>query len=205
MLVGVVIVIIGVFLSLNFQPSFDNNEIINTEPDNSNIVDNQFKEAQFIFYNSDASIAWHLESGIINNYTQKNILELTSIEIDARRTLKVEEVAENSDVNSDIIFNGQFIYQLIANDALYNIKTGQIEINGPINIVKDQIKFYTNKLNWQDGKGTLIATEGISIVAPYFSLRGEEMKADLALNDILITGKDKKQAFFSWPKGSGSN
>ncbi len=195
LLVGVVIVIIGVSLSLNFQPGFDNNESIDTESDNSNLVaDNQFKEAQFIFYNSDASVAWYLESSIINNYTQKNILELTSIEIDAKRdTLKGN------------IFNGQLIYQLIANDALYNINTGQIEINGPINIVKDQIKVQTNKLNWQDGKSTLVATEGVSIESPYFSLKGEEMKADLALNDIVIKGKGKNQAFFTWPKGSDSN
>lgn len=202
LLVGVVIIIIGVFLSLNLQPDFDNNEIINTEADNINIVpDNQFKEVQFVLYNGDASIAWHLESDIINNYTQNKILELSPIEIDAVRiTLETGD----ADINGDNI-SEQLIYQLEGKESIYNINTGVIEINGPINIVKGEIKLNTSKLAWQDGKDLLIATEGVRIQSPYFSLMGEEMRADIALNDLVVMGKDENQAFFSWQKGSDSN
>ncbi len=202
LLVGVVIIIIGVFLSLNLEPNFDNQEIINTEPDSGNIVpDNQFKEVQFVLYNGDASIAWHLESGIINNYTQDKILDLSPIEIDAVRTALD---TDNVDINGDKI-SEQLIYQLEAKDSIYNINTGEIEINGPIFINKGEIEFHTKKLNWQDGKDLLIATEGVNIQSPYFSLMGEEMRADIALNNVLVKGKDENQAFFSWQKGSDSN
>ncbi len=202
LLVGVVIIIIGVILSLNIQPDFDNNKIINTEPDNSNLVpDNQFKDVQFVLYNGDASIAWQLESGIINNYSENKILELSPIEIDA---VRIGLDTDDADSNGDKI-SERLIYQLEGKEAIYNINTGEIEIKGPINIIKDEIKFYTSKLDWQDGKALLKATGGVTIDSPYFSLLGREMNADLALNDVVVKGEDENQAFFTWKKGSDSN
>ena len=200
LLAGVIIIIIGVYLSLNLQPEFDNN--VNQDSQGDLVIpENQFKEVQLVFYNSDGSISWHLESSIINNYTGRKILELSPVEIDAVKTLlNIDE-----DNRGDSSSSSQLIYQLEGRDSIYDINTGEIEINGPIKMTKDDIIFSTAKLKWQDGRDFLLGTGGVRIESPYFSIMGEELEADLALNNIVVNGKAEKQAFFTWEKGSDSN
>lgn len=183
-LAGIIIIIIGIFFSLHYQPDLiPDNEIIDLEEKNL-LPEDQLKNVQLVFYNSDASVSWHLDSELINNYTQSQILELFPVNIAA--------------VNEE----GQLLYNMDASDTLYNLNSGIIELTGPIKIKKDQIIFQTAKINWQDGKDILSATGGIFIESPAFLIKGESLESDLTLNNVVITGKEGEQAYFTWKDGS---
>ncbi|MFP4662434.1 MAG: hypothetical protein ACLFPF_09595 [Halanaerobiales bacterium] len=216
LIAGVLVIIIGIYLSLALQPTLENDRMVDTDSANNNtgqdagqdnidqgnaVPENQFRDAEFVFYNSDGSISWHLNSGVINNYSGRDILELSGVEINARTS----DIDNGENSNIDEIVSGEMLYQLSADNSFYNIDSGKIEIRGPINIQKDQIKITTGKLDWQDGSNELTATGGIRIEAVTFTVTGSELTADLAINNIKINGSEEEQAFLSWEKGSDSN
>ncbi|MFP4015625.1 MAG: hypothetical protein ACLFUI_01215 [Halanaerobiales bacterium] len=243
LIIGVVVIILGIYLSLSLPPTLENNQ---TEESNSgenstgqnptgqeNVKDNlepanQFKDAEFVFYNDDGSISWHLRSSIISNYsgdTDRNMLELSPIEVNARASdvgkgnnsdnMNTRDNRNNGDDWNNIdnrnngdtenTGSGEVLYQLSADNSLYDIYSGEMEINGPVSIVKDQLKMTAGRLNWQEGTDELSATGGIRIESPSFTMTGSKLQTDMALKHIIIKGNEEEQAYLSWEKGSDSN
>lgn len=197
LLIGVIIIIIGVYFSLRYQPELNPGSDSIESGENNIIPEDQFKDVQLFFYNSDGSIVWHLESELLNNYNQNRVLDLSPVQIAA-----VE--------SSDSRFNGenysaeQVLYYLTASDSSYNIDSGIIGLAGPIEINKDEITFRAVNLTWQEGKDRISATGGVSIESPDFHIKGENLEGDIALDNVSISGKEE-QAFFTWKKGSDSD
>lgn len=187
---GVIIIIIGISFSLRFKPDINNNfDIINSGEDIT-APEDQFKDVEIIFYNSDASISWYLESDIISNYNQEKSLNLSSVRITAFQN-EIEE--------------GPILYYLTGDDLVYDIESGLINLFGPIEIIKDEIIFKTGNLKWQDRKDILSGSGGIIIESPDFLIKGENMEADLGFKNITINASEQERAFFTWEKGSGSD
>jgi|LSQX01.2.fsa_nt_gb LPS export ABC transporter protein LptC len=188
-LIGVIIIIAGVFFSLRYKPEmYDNSDLINSAEEND-VPEEQFKDAKLVFYNSDASISWHLESDKISGYNQEKLLNLFSVRITAFQN-------ENETEGSTIL------YYLTGDDLEYNIDSGIIKLTGPIDIIKDEIVFTTGCLQWQDRKDKLSGSGGIIIQSPDFLIKGEKMEADLGLNHIRIIAQGRERAFFTWKRGS---
>jgi len=187
MLIGVIIIIIGVFFSLRFQPEMNNNsDLINSGEDTS-APEDQFTDVELVLYNSDASISWLLKSDKISNYNQEKLLSLLSVKITAFRN----EIEEST-----------ILYYLTGDDLKYDLESGIINLTGPIDIIKDEIVFRTGHLQWQDRKDTLSGSGGIIIQAPDFLIKGENMEADLGLNNIIIDAQGQERAYFTWERGS---
>jgi LPS export ABC transporter protein LptC len=205
------IIIIGIYFSLNYQPGTNQNSPALGQKQNSpegqkqgkgqrdTIPDNQFKGAQLVFFNSDGSITLHLDSKLINNYSRKNHLNLSTVKIDVSET----EVA--SDKDKIDLSGGKLLYTLTAVNSIYNTDTGVISLNGPVRIDKDKINLTAGQVIWQDKKDIISGTGGIKIESPSFIINGGSFRADLALNSLRITGKKGEQAAYIWKKGSGSN
>jgi hypothetical protein len=185
-LLGLIIIIVGIYMSLHYQPERIQNKPGELEEDNL-LPGDQFKNVQLVFFNSDASISWHLDSESINNFARQRVLELFPVNITA---LTAEE---------------EILYKLYANNSLYELDSGLMEISGPIEIIKDQLNFQAARISWQDGGDLLLATGGIYIHSPDFIIEGDSLETDLSLNRITIMGGEGKQAYFTWKDGSDQN
>ncbi len=185
-LLGLIIIIVGIYMSLHYQPERIQNKPGELEEDNL-LPGDQFKNVQLVFFNSDASISWHLDSESINNFARQRVLELFPVNITA---LTAEE---------------EILYKLYANNSLYELDSGLMEISGPIEIIKDQLNFQAARISWQDGGDLLLATGGIYIHSHDFIIEGDSLETDLSLNRITIMGGERKQAYFTWKDGSDQN
>lgn len=182
-LTGIIIIITGIFFSLHYQPESLQDNPVNPAEENLEPGD-QFKNVQLVFFNSDGSISWHLDSESINNLTRQRVLELYPVNITA--------ITEGEEV----------LYNLHAHNSYYNLDSGLIQIAGPIEIIKDQLSFQAANISWQDGGDFLLATGGIYIHSPDFIIEGESLESDLSLNRVTIKGSTEKQAYFTWKDGS---
>ncbi|MFI5359584.1 MAG: LPS export ABC transporter periplasmic protein LptC [Halanaerobiales bacterium] len=182
-LTGIIIIITGIFFSLHYQPESLQDNPVNPAEENLEPGD-QFKNVQLVFFNSDGSISWHLDSESINNLTRQRVLELFPVNITA--------ITEGEEV----------LYNLHAHNSYYNLDSGLIQIAGPIEIIKDQLSFQAANISWQDGGDFLLATGGIYIHSPDFIIEGESLESDLSLNRVTIKGSTEKQAYFTWKDGS---
>lgn len=182
-LTGIIIIITGIFFSLHYQPESLQDNPVNPAEENLEPGD-QFKNVQLVFFNSDGSISWHLDSESINNLTRQRVLELFPVNITA--------ITEEEEV----------LYNLHAHNSYYNLDSGLIQIAGPIEIIKDQLSFQAANISWQDGGDFLLATGGIYIHSPDFIIEGESLESDLSLNRVTIKGSTEKQAYFTWKDGS---
>lgn len=182
-LTGIIIIITGIFFSLHYQPESLQDNPVNPAEENLEPGD-QFKNVQLVFFNSDGSISWHLDSESINNLTRQRVLELFPVNITA--------ITEGEEV----------LYNLHAHNSYYNLDSGLIQIAGPIEIIKDQLSFQAANISWQDGGDFLLATGGIYIHSPDFIIEGESLESDLSLNRVTIKGSTEKQAYFIWKDGS---
>ena len=182
-LTGIIVIITGIYLSLRYQPGHlqDGPGVLEEEQLEPG---DQFKNVQLVFFNSDASVSWHLESGSINNLARQRVLELFPVNITA---LTAEE---------------ELLYNLHALNSLYDLDSGQIQIAGPVEIIKDELSFQAANISWQDGGDFLLATGGIYIHSPDFIIEGESLESDLTLNRVTIKGSVEKQAHFTWKDGS---
>lgn len=58
----------------------------------------------------------------------------------------------------------EILYKLYANNSLYELDSGLMEISGPIEIIKDQLNFQAARISWQDGGDLLLATGGFIFI-----------------------------------------
>lgn len=128
-LTGIIIIITGIFFSLHYQPESLQDNPVNPAEENLEPGD-QFKNVQLVFFNSDGSISWHLDSESINNLTRQRVLELFPVNITA--------ITEGEEV----------LYNLHAHNSYYNLDSGLIQIAGPIEIIKDQLSFQAANISW---------------------------------------------------------
>lgn len=185
-LTGIIIIFVGIFISLRYQPELIQNGPGELEEENL-LPGDQFKNVQLVFFNSDGSISWHLDSESINNFTRHRVLELFPVNITA------------------ITGQEEILYNLYARNSLYDLDSGLMEISGPIEIIKDQLSFQAARISWQDGKDFLLATGGIYIDSPDFIIEGESLETDLTLNRVIIKGTEERQAYLTWEDGSDQN
>ncbi|MEJ6951243.1 LPS export ABC transporter periplasmic protein LptC [Natronospora cellulosivora (SeqCode)] len=196
---GLIIVIVGIFSSLFFYDNQTYLEESHIENDIDYMIpDNLFKDVELLFFNEDASIAWYIESAELKNYTKESFLELMDIEI------SVLDLIEN-DINKSYDFilaskvdSARKIYDLIAYDSRYDINEGRLELYGPIKIARDDLVFETSYISMQDGENLFYAKGGVSIQSTDFLLTGEKIEADLALNNITISGNEEEQVYLTW-------
>ena len=104
-LTGIIIIITGIFFSLHYQPESLQDNPVNPAEENLEPGD-QFKNVQLVFFNSDGSISWHLDSESINNLTRQRVLELFPVNITA--------ITEGEEV----------LYNLHAHNSYYNLDSG---------------------------------------------------------------------------------
>ncbi|MFW6021976.1 MAG: LPS export ABC transporter periplasmic protein LptC [Halanaerobiaceae bacterium] len=210
LIICTLLIIIGVFFSLSYQPD------INKEESNTDVTENreerpsnQFRDIQLVFFNSDKTIAWYMNSSRVENYSDRNLLDMSIIEIDAHSGSSIDNLQIDNNIlkkNTNTTFNeGDILYSIVAERSTYNTQSGHLDLLGPINIQKESILMKTDHLEWVEGDSLLSGSGGININSPDFNIKGEKMAANFSLNIITVTGNDNTQANITWEKGSESD
>lgn len=180
-------IITGIIVSLSYrlernQPADSPVEEGEQKPDN------QIKDIELVLYSSDRMVNWQVESGEIKNFSDKGLLRMNGIQV---RGLRGDNEGTGSN-NSDDVDN--ILYTIEGNDSLYRTGSGEIIINGPVHIDKNDFLLTAGQLLWQDGEDVIYGQQGVDIKSPHFVLEGEQFSADIALNKLTINGSEGEQA-----------
>lgn len=128
-----------------------------------------------------------------DNKTRKWVLESDNFSID-RTTGKIQFSPVKIDVY-DSTRENNVIYYLWAGSGDYYLDREFLQIEGDIEIHHGDNIIKTQKITWNQEDDTLQGRGGFVFETPRFVMTGREFKSDSSLEELEITGGDKRANF----------
>lgn len=154
-----------------------------TDIDNNAKPDDQFKDIKMMLYNKDSSIYWEIEAVNVERYAEKDIFQVSPVKIKA-----LNEQDEN-------------LYLIQAEKGSFRQGEGELDLQGPILIKKDDLSVKVGELRFNETADLLAGQGGVNISSPAFRLNGESFEAEAGLESLTVFGGKDEQAYFSWKGG----
>lgn len=146
-----------------------------------NTPDRQLRDIKLTIFSNNKEVNWVIHSGVINNFNEEGYLELAPLEIEALNPGSQEK-----------------LYFISAVEATYYTSSGIMEIQGPVNLEKDELELQADFLRLKSAGSYFTGQGNVEYSSPSFQITGQGFEADLELGIISFWGSGNQQAYLTW-------
>ncbi len=163
-------------IAVVYNYSLDKERVeISEEPLQDEVQDDsdlKIEESFITLYSKDGQTKWELGAMVIKQYEQKGQAVLEEV------TANVYEQEEK-------------VISLVAEEGVVDLRTGFIELKGPITVRSKDKLLRANKLNFNSAKNELIGIGDVLIKQSGLKISGDKFISQVDLNRLRIIGNVK--------------
>ncbi|MFP4197982.1 MAG: LPS export ABC transporter periplasmic protein LptC [Halanaerobium sp.] len=164
-------IFIIIIFSLYF--SLEENPITPSEPavENEELPEEELEDVDFSIFNNQQEHELKLETKNLKNFKNENRMELEPVEADVYSTA-----------------DGQLLYTLSGDFAIYHSSEDYLEIRGSVVIESENYQLEAEELDYYLGRNFLEGRGSVKIKGSDFNSRAESFNSDLNLRDLKLAG-----------------
>ncbi|MFW6386760.1 MAG: LPS export ABC transporter periplasmic protein LptC [Bacillota bacterium] len=175
-----IIAVIIIFLAaVAFIFAFLPEEEREVEERQDDLPQQEMKDFHFTLFNDDRSVRWELTAD--EGQHKEDVLDLEPLSV---RVLREKDEKQ--------------LYSLTARGGDYREQEEKLYIEGPVDITRDDYRFHTGDLVWDQSKDLITGREKVEITGSSLDVKGSGLEADSGFEWVTITGSEKKQANLRW-------